>query len=210
MPTTGHALLRTSIRLSGAVLALASLHLAAATLYVDLKCPSPAWPFATWATAATTIQEAVDAAAAGDDIVVTNGLYEVGGRDAGGMSNRVAVTKPVRVLSVNGPEVTTIAGYQVPRTTFGNGALRCAYLTNGAILAGFTLTRGATQNRLDAHFPQSSGGGVWCESTNSVVSNCALTTNAAGYGGGARSGTLHNCRLTGNWAYFGGGGAQRL
>jgi len=200
----GHTLLRTSLRLSGAVLALASLHLCAATLYVDLKCASPAWPFATWATAATTIQEAVDVAAAGDDIVVTNGIYQAGGQAVYGMSNRVAVTKPVSVQSVNGPEVTTVVGYQVPWTTNGDGAVRCVYLTNGAVLAGFTLTQGATQSSGDV-VRQQSGGGVWCESTNCTVSNCILTTNAAVYGGGASGGTLSNCALTANSADTGGG-----
>ena len=40
--------------------------------------PTP--PFPNWATAATNIQDAVDAAGAGDQILVTNGIYASPGR----------------------------------------------------------------------------------------------------------------------------------
>ena len=117
-----------------------------ATHYVDLNSINSRPPYDTWTTAATNIQIAVDAAVAGDDIVVTNGAYQVGARATHGMSNRLAVTSQVYVRSVNGPEVTSIVGYQVPGTTNGEAAIRCVYLTNGAVLAGFTLTNGATQS----------------------------------------------------------------
>jgi hypothetical protein len=104
----------------------------AATFYVDGSNLAPAWPYRDWVSAATNIQDAVDVAAAGDEIVVTNGVYAAGATALYGMSNRVAVTKPVTLRSVNGSVVTVITG-SGPN---GSNAVRCVYLTNGAVLAG--------------------------------------------------------------------------
>ncbi len=181
----------------------------AATLYVDAASTNAVPPFTTWASAAATIQDAVDAAVAGDEIIVTNGVYQTGARAVYGMSNRVAVTKPVTVQSVNGSEVTSIVG----SGPHGDNAIRCAYLTNGAVLAGFTLTNGATQrtDEPEVNPVSTAGGGVWCESQGAVVTNCVLAGNTAFEGAGAYSGTLNNCTLTGNSAistffYASGGG----
>jgi hypothetical protein len=71
-------------------------------------------------------------------------------------------------------------------------------MTNGAALTGFTLTDGATRRAGDLNEEQS-GGGVWCESTGSTISNCVITANAAScQGGGAYQGMLLNCVLSGN------------
>ena len=176
--------------------------------YVDANSANPTPPYTAWATAARVIQDAVNAAAPGDEIVVTNGLYATGGRAVHGtMTNRVAVDKPLTLRSAKGPQFTIIQGYQVPGTTNGDGAIRCVYLANGASLSGFTLTNGATRIWDEQH-RQDSGGGVWCESATAVISNCLLVGNSAwSSGGGALGGTLNNCTLTGNSAYGGGGAA---
>jgi hypothetical protein len=60
------------------------------------------------------------------------------------------------------------------------------------MLSGFTLTNGLANNR--------DGGGVFCASTNAVVTNCLIINNQAAAGGGAYNGTYFNCTFTGNAA----------
>jgi len=158
--------------------ALAEVH------YADVTSTNATPPYTNWPTAATNIQDAVDAAMAGDEIVVTNGIYVTGGRTVDGITfNRVAVDKPLNVRSINGPQFTTISG---------GGYWRCVYMASGATLSGFTLTEGS------AHY----GGGA----SGGTLSNCALTFNdtggdGIGYGGGAAGCTLNNCTLSNNRAY---------
>lgn len=111
-------------------------------------------------------------------------MYETGGTVViSGLTNRIAVTKKLTIQSVNGPTVTVIRGYQVPGTTNGDEAVRCAYLGSGAVLSGFTLTNGATRNSGDVH-GQQSGGGIFCDGYNVLVTTCVIIGNAASQYGG--------------------------
>jgi hypothetical protein len=170
-------------------------------LFVSLDILNPAWPYTTWSTAATNIQDAVDTAAAGAEIVVSNGVYSVGARDVGDGPSRVVITNAITLRSVNGPQFTVIDG---------GGTVRCVHLASGSALSGFTLTSGSA----------SPGGGVYC-SANSAITNCVIANCMAyswvpgpapivrptGVGGGVCGGVLYGCTLTGNSANLAGGGA---
>jgi len=178
----------------------------------DAAAATPLAPYQSWQTAASSIQDAIDAALPGEFVLVTNGVYSTGGRAmAGTLTNRVVLTQPLTVSSVNGPSSTFILGAWDPVATNGPGAVRCAWVNDGALLSGFTLQGGATQSSGDSHTLQS-GGGVFATSTNGVVADCVLATNAANYSGGAAyRGQLSRCLILGNSSqYVGGGSSESL
>ena len=194
------------LRLGVALLALLSFQVSATTFYVDVNSASPTPPYTNWITAATNIQDAIDASTDGDQILVTNGVYQSGGRVVyGSLTNRVVINRAVTVQSINGPAVTTIQGSSLPPCS--DSAVRGVYLTNMATLAGFTIANGSTRGvSWPTPTPENCGGGVWGESVSAVISNCVLVGNTAYYeGGGAYGGTLNDCTLTNNSTVYGGG-----
>lgn len=179
--------------------AAVSIKVSAATLYVDLNSTNPIAPYSDWSIAATNIQDAIDASTDGNLILVTNGIYATGGRMVyDSITNRVVVDKAVRIESVNGPVVTIIQGYQMADTTNGDAAVRCVYFANDGVLAGFTLTNGATDTF-------GVGGGVNCQYGVVLITNCIFCCNSADQGGGAYNVTLDHCELNENTADFLGG-----
>jgi hypothetical protein len=153
--------------------------------YVSLTSTNPVAPYTVWSTAATNIQDAIGAAQAGEIVLASNGIYNLGGT-----TNRVSITNPVTVLAYAGPHGTTISG---------GSQMRCVYVGTNALLSGFTLTGGMSQNN---------GAGAWCEASG-VVSNCVFTGNVVlnGDGGGVFGGTVWSSVLSSNSATYGGGGA---
>lgn len=213
----------------GLGLALCGLCLAV-NAQADVRYVSPAgsavFPYATWATAATSIQQALDVCAYGDEVRVTNGVYDSGSKVASpGLAhpNRIVVPAGVAVRSVNGPESTVILG----------GTVRCAYLESSAVLDGFTLRGGTTAS--SGREDDQMGGGAWASGfaaiTNCAIENCSANLDGGGFsglsgaslyncvirsnsaarnGGGGGKGNAQNCTFAGNMASVNGGGAAGM
>jgi hypothetical protein len=174
--------------------------------YADVHNPTPSPPYASWQTAATNIQDAVDYMPAGGIVLVSNGVYQSGGHahPLSSLTNRVLVQNAILLKSVNGPTVTTIRG-QGP---IGDNAIRCVYLTSGATLEGFTLTNGATRASGDVTTEQCGGGvyGLLDIHGVSTINRCIIANNIAeAEGGGVSGGLVNNTLLKGNSAFYGGG-----
>jgi hypothetical protein len=150
---------------------------------VDLNSTNATPPYADWPTAATNIQDAVDAAVAGDQITVTNGTYYP----------VVANKSAISIRSVNGPESTIIDASE---------SGRCVNFSKSGSLSGFTLTHGSAGGL-------GQGGGAISTISRGqgvgVLANCILVGNSAAYGGGAAYCTLNDCTLSGNSGTYGGG-----
>ena len=150
---------------------------------------SSVWPYSTWETAATRIQDAVNAAVDGDTVLVTNGTYTSGGQ--------ITVSKDISIRSVNGPNLTIVDGRNAHRgLNLGN---------TESVLSGFTIKNGNASGVADS---DRIGGGVFCSSPLPVIRNCFFVKNsAANRGGGSYGGTLIQCTLRGNSAGEEGGGS---
>ncbi len=154
------------------------------------------YPYTSWATAATTLQDAAEAAVYGGSVVVAPGTYDTGGPIMVGTDTRVMLSRHQKLRSLAGPQSTIISAGPAG----GTGVVRCAWLTTGAELRGFTLTNGYAE-----------GGGAYLDS-GGVVADCIVTGNRSpGTGAGVslyRGGTATNCTFVGNIAATSGGGAR--
>lgn len=192
---------------------LVSVNGLAVLRYVNVNNPTPSPPYTSWATAATAIQDAINASSDGDEIWVTNGIYAVGSTPtpAFTLQCRVVLNKAVSVRSVNGPEATVIVG----SGPIGWGAVRCAYLTNGALLAGFTLSNGYAELYGNYSFDLSGAGALL--HAGGVLSNCVIVNNVA-QGDSWRGGAVHcywggevvDCVIERNTATNGAGGGVNV
>ncbi len=177
--------------------------------YVSISNATPKAPYTSWDWAATNIQDALDSCASYDLVIVTNGVYDAGGRivaSAGMVTNRVAITNGIAVRAFSSdPADTVIVGAPDMRggaPSNGPAAVRCAYLGADCSLEGFTLRGGfSSTGTADAAY----GGGAYCQSAR--LSNCVIVScRAYNAGGGAYGGTFNGCQVISNLSLGSGGG----
>ncbi len=139
----------------------------------------------------STIQEAIDASASGDTIIVRPGRY-VGEICFLGKAITLESEKGARRTIIDGGGVTHV----FPVVLFYNGE------GNDSVLDGFTITNGVT----DTSWIR---GGIYCDHTSPVIKNNIITGNNTTSGGGCRlwggSPILINNIITGNKGRYGGG-----
>jgi len=115
--------------------------------------------YTNWATAAHTIQAAVNAASGGDTVWVTNGTYMGTGNEV------VKLSTNITLKSVNGYAVTIIDGQAARRViTMYNDVAN----VNNGLVDGFTITNGLLTGT-------ASGAGVYI--AYGTVQNCLITKN---------------------------------
>ena len=203
--------------------------------YVDIdNTGTPVSPYLSWATSATNIQDAIDVADIGEMVLVADGVYQSGSRQASApLKNRVVIDKAITVQSVSGAKNTFIVGAPDPITlSNGSNAVRCAHLEVGALLTGFTLSNGYTLTTddpnthrggggvllriggtisncvVEGNFAAGHGGGICCNHAGNVFNSIVRNNSAApGLGGGlvCENGEIRNCLISGNTAQQAGG-----
>ncbi len=191
---------------------------------------------AGWDSPYATVAKAVQEAAAGDEVVVSNGVYT--------LTQQILVDKAITVRSLNGAAETTLDGGPNNTTTRiffinhadakvdgftikqGYGSVVAGLGSDGGnnlggvyrVGGGVLLTSGLLANSMIVTNNAEEGAGVYYAGNSSIVSNCLVQGNdATRYGGGLANsrynplqgglgGKLFNNTVRNNSAPFGGSG----
>lgn len=139
-----------------------------------------------------TIQEALNNALDGETVLVSDGTY---------YENIIFPGRDITLISVNGPQSTTIdGGWTGPVIAIETG------MDQNSIIEGFTITRGISNQGGGIRFDRIDG-----EASSPRIKNCVITKNIATAGGGGvfidsdDAPTLSGCIIIFNRAVGGGG-----
>jgi len=203
----------------------------AATIFVD-ECALPAGNGQAWGTAFNDLQMALDIAVATDQIWVAEGTYlptdQVDPFDVRSVTFQLITGLAIYggfpcgggdgTFNARDPQVfvSTLSG---DIGILGDSADNAFHVvtSNGTdlttFLDGFTITDGNANGSSSGFFDR--GGGMFNESGNPTVTNCALSGNSARFGGGmsnsnTSSPTVTNCIFSGNSATNDGGGMYNV
>ena len=203
-----------------------SVQAQAGILFVDASNSSGTATGASWATAYTSIQDAVDAASSGDEVWVAAGTYTGTGDYVVEMADDVALYGGFSGTETQRTQRNWISN---PVTLDGNHERRVLLGAEDSTLDGFTVTRGNQLNGggmynegeflnelfltisnctfIDNH--SINGGAIYNESSNIKITNCTFGQNGALQGGGIynnnSSPVITSCSFTENSSANAGG-----
>ena len=165
-----------------------------------------------------TLQQAHDAASAGDTIYVYPGTYNQGSKKGNSLASRLVVSKQLHFVATGSAAETEIVGC---RPSSGNGynidgSIRCVSVTSGGAgttFTHFTFRDGGSGNGTKQPWSYNGeavtgGGGICCYGLGNtawerayliecVISNCGATWGSAMYGGTAIRCLIKNNRGSG-------------
>ncbi|HEY3266528.1 MAG TPA: choice-of-anchor Q domain-containing protein [Armatimonadota bacterium] len=133
----------------------------------------------TWATAYGSVQAAINAAAAGDEVWVAAGSFNesirIPARKPVSLYGGFSGTESERSARSVGSSATTIAGA---------GGSTIVIHANGVTVDGFTITGGVGGGQAIWQYPDYSmeviGSGIAVDGNNATIAHCLITSNTAG------------------------------